>query len=173
GNILSGNEQVNIMSTFVCDYRLKIHAVAHDAVLTGDTHTTQNLTRFASNFDSDFTTITFSHRNLSRSSAAFISQLTQAPYQKLTFGNFGNHFCQLLLLQLESTNWFTKLNTLFGITQRSIITIHSRTQCTPSDTKTGTRQAAQRTFKTLYARKNILFRYFHIIKNKLTGSRST
>lgn len=40
GNVLTGNQQVNVVCTFVSNYRLKIHHVTHNAVLSGNTHTT-------------------------------------------------------------------------------------------------------------------------------------
>jgi len=43
GDIHSGDQQVYIMCTFVGDHRLKVHHVAHDAKLPGDTHTAKYL----------------------------------------------------------------------------------------------------------------------------------
>ena len=40
GNIHTRDKQVDIMCTLVSNNRLEVHHVAHNAKLTGDTHTT-------------------------------------------------------------------------------------------------------------------------------------
>jgi len=47
-NIHTGDQQVNVMSSFIRHNRFEVHHVAHDWVLTSNTHATMYLTCFTS-----------------------------------------------------------------------------------------------------------------------------
>lgn len=97
GEVHAGDEEVNIVGSFVGDHRFQIHHVPHDGVFPGNAHTTVNLSGFAGNIQSDFNAVALGHGDLSGCRPVFVFENPQAPAQQLAFGDFGEHLGQFFL----------------------------------------------------------------------------
>src|SRR5690606_21971071 len=173
GNIKPGNQQVNVMRSFISDYTFEVHHVAHHGIFSGNTHTTQHLACVSGNFCCYFTAVSFCHGNLSRCSPLFIHKGSEPPVEQLGFGDFGNHFSQFLLLQLEASYGFVELNPFFTVPECCIIAIHGSTNSTPCDSISGFVQTAKRASHSPNTGKNIFFWNFYVVKNQFPGSAGT
>src|SRR5690554_3647335 len=115
--------------------------MAHDGVLASYAHSSQDLPGFPSYTQCHFYIIPFGHRNLYCCSFSLIHHFSKFPVKELRFGDFCEHFCQLLLCELKCADGFVKLLSLQRIPSSSIVTVHSSTNGTPRNAIPGSVQA--------------------------------
>src|SRR5690349_4690827 len=107
--------------------------MAEALMLIEDTHAAQDIASGAGDFNGDGYIISFSQRNLRGGSFARTFQLAQPKGQKLSFGEFGQHYGELALRELERRDWFAKLNAAAGILTRFLVAGHRRANHAPDD----------------------------------------